>query len=250
MLTYIAKVIETIQHGPNKWETLKVGVFRSEGESEEQVGEYNRNYSTLFNTFFHCTYGGKDYALYSPDYTVTRIMELPSCRDIGGEEPHSAGFCPVDFFVPRFIDREYTNAEGEKHRYRVNEPGPEHLGSRTQKFYGLDGKTGKQISVEKPDNPIGPLVYYPFGFVAGCIWGEDSSMKIRFLDLSEIENGVIKSDARFGYIEMPEGMPLNQAIQMGDYRYDFTDKISYITIALQKRFDLASGKMINEDPFA
>jgi len=250
MLTYTAKVIETIQHSPNTWNTHRVGVFRSEGEAEEQVGEYRRNYSTLFNTFFHCAYDGKDYALYSPDYTVTRIMELPSCRDIGGEEPHSAGFCPVDFYVPRYIDREYTNAEGERHRYRVNDPGAEYLEPRTQKFYRRDKRTGQQISVEKPDHPISPLLYYPFGFVAGCVWGDDSSWKIEFLDLSKIAGGMIKRDARFGYIEMPEGISLKQAINMGDFRYDLTDEISYVTIALQKRFDLASGKMIDDNPFS
>jgi len=250
MLTYTTKVIETIQHSPNTWETLRIGVFRSEGELEEQIGEYHRNYSTLFNTFFHCSYDGKDYALYSPHYTVTRIMELPSCRDIGGEEPHGGGFCPVDFYVPRYIDREYTIVEGETHKYRVNEPSAEYLGSRTQKFYRRDENTGEQISVEKPDQAISPLLYYPFGFVAGCIWGDDSSWKIEFLDLSEIANGVIQRDARFGYIEMPERMSLKQSINMGDFRYDLTDETSHVTIALQKRFDLASGKMLNEDPFA
>ncbi|HKE58985.1 MAG TPA: hypothetical protein VKB46_19880 [Pyrinomonadaceae bacterium] len=214
------------------------------------MGEYHRNYSALFNTFVHCSYGGKDYALYSPNYTVTRIMELPSCRDIGGEEPRSGGFCPVDFYVPRHIDREYTNLEGVSHRYRVNDPEAEYLGPRTQTFYRRDEKTGQQISVEKPDQAISSLLYYPFGFVAGCIWGDDSSWKIEFLDLSEITNGVIKREARFGYIEMPEGMSLTQAIDMGDFKYDLTDEISYVTIALQKRFDLASGKMIREDPFA
>jgi hypothetical protein len=94
------------------------------------------------------------------------------------------------------------------------------------------------------------VLCYPFGFVAGCIWGDDSSWKIEFLDLSEIANGVIKRDIRFGYIEMPEGMSLKQAINMGDFKYDLTDEISYVTIALQKRFDLASGKMLDEDPFA
>jgi hypothetical protein len=250
MLTYTAKVIETIEQGLYRWETLKVGVYRSEGQTEERVGEYHRNYPTLFNTFFHCSYAGKDYALYSPHYTVTRIMELPSCKDIGGEEPHTAGFCPVDFYVPRFIDREYTTVESERRRYRVNEPATEYLASRTQKFYRRDEKTGEQTWVEKPDRAIGPLLYYPFGFVAGCIWGDDNSWKIQFLDLSEIAHGVIKRDARFGYIEMPEGMSLEQAINMGDYQYDLTDEISYITIALQKRFDLTSGKMMAEDPFA
>jgi len=250
MLTYTAKVIETIHHSPNTWETLRVGVYRSEDDTQEQVGEYHRNYPNLYDTFFHCAYNGNDYALYSPDYTVTRIMELPTCKDIGGEEPHGGGFCPVDFYVPRYIDREYSNAEDERQRYRVNDPGAEYLEPRKQKFYRVDEKTGKQISVEKSDQAISPLLYYRFGFVAGCIWGDDSSWKIEFLDLSEIGNGTIKRDARFGYLEMPEGMPLRQAVNMADYRYDLTDEIKYITIALQKRFDLASGKMIAEDPFA
>src|ERR1051326_750983 len=250
MLGYIAKVLETIQHSPNTWETLKVGVYRLEDDKEELVGEYHRNYSALFNTFFPCSYDGKDYALYSPDYTVSRVMELPSCRDIGGEEPSSDGFCPVDFYVPRYIDREYIDVEGERHRYRVNEPKAEYLGPRTQKFYRRDEKTGDQISVEKPDYAIAPLLYYPFGFIAGCIWGDDSSWKIEFLDLSEIGSGVIKRDSRFGYIEMPDRMSLRQAINIGDFKYDLTDEINYITIALQKRFDLTSGKMLNEDPFA
>ena len=120
MPIYSAKVIETLSHSPKTWETIRVGIFRLDGDEEFQIGEYHRNYPRLFNTFFPCTYDDKDYALYSPDYTVTRIMELPSCQDIGGEEPHSAGFCPVDYYVPRFIDREFTTPEGEKSRYRVN----------------------------------------------------------------------------------------------------------------------------------
>jgi hypothetical protein len=102
-------------------------------------------------------------------------MELPSCRDIGGEEPHRVGFCPVDFFVPRYIDREYLTLEGKKRKYRVNEPDADDLNSQTTKYTPLDPKTGQRIVVEKPDYPISPLTYYPFGFVAGCIWGDDSS---------------------------------------------------------------------------
>ena len=246
METYTARVIEALNQGRPYWETLRVGVFRSDGDVEEQVGEYDRDYPSLFNTFFHCRYGDQDYALYSPQYTVTRIMELPSCRDIGGEEPHSMGFCPVDLYVPRYIDREYTNPKGEQSRYRVNNPKPEYLGARVQTFYRRDEETGKQESEETPDRPVGPVVYYPFGFVAGCIWGDDSSWKIEFLDLSEIHNGVIKRDARFGYIKMPVNMSLKDAVQMGDYQYDLTDEINYITIAVERRFDLATGKLMDD----
>jgi len=82
------------------------------------------------------------------------------------------------------------------------------------------------------------------------MWGDDGSWKIEFLDLSEIASVALKRDARFGYLEMPGDMSLRQAINMGDYRYDVTEEISYVTIARQKRFDLASGRMDDEDPFA
>jgi hypothetical protein len=250
MVTYTAKVLERIPDRPDAWNTLKVGVFRVDGEKEGQIGEYARNYGSLFRTFFHCKYNDKDYALYSPDYTVTRVMELPSCKDIGGEEPHSFGFCPVDYNVPCYIDREYITLEDKVRRYRVNDPSPDNLALSTTKYTPLDEKTGERIVIEKPDYPVSPVLYYPFGFVAGCIWGDDSSWKIQYLDLSEIEKGVIKREERFGYIAMPDELTLKQAISMADYQYDPDGEDAHsITIAIQRRFDLRTGKAIDVDPF-
>ncbi len=65
------------------------------------IGSYRRNYSTLFRTFASFRKDGRSFALYSPNYSATRVMELPSCRDLGGEEPNSFGFCPTDYFVPQ-----------------------------------------------------------------------------------------------------------------------------------------------------
>ena len=65
---------------------------------EELVGEYTRNYPSLFSTFFPFQAEGMDLALYSPSYTATRIFALPECVDLGGEEPGSYGFCPVEYF--------------------------------------------------------------------------------------------------------------------------------------------------------
>ncbi len=41
-----------------------------------------------------------------------------------------------------------------------------------------------------------------FGFVWGCVWGDDSSWKIQHLDLTGIQSGVIRRDDRFGYVEL------------------------------------------------
>ncbi len=64
------------------------------------IGRYQRNYDRFFNTFAPFKRNGRDYALYSPDYTCTRVMSLPDCKDVGGEAPDDGGFCPVDYFVP------------------------------------------------------------------------------------------------------------------------------------------------------
>jgi len=247
---YLAKVVSQIEYRPGTWNGVRVGVFRIEGKSEEQIGEYERNYPNLLRTFYHFQKDGKDYALYSPEYTVTRVMTLPSCEDLGGEEPSGYGFCPVDYYVPSYIEREYIDLNDEIHRHRVNEPSAEDLVAGTTKYTPLDEKTGERTVVEKPSYPVSPLLYYQFGFVAGCIWGDDSSWKIQYLDLSEAERGVIKREERFGYIAMPDQMTLKQAVNMKDYLYDPEEEWAHaITIVIQSRFDLRTGKAVDADPF-
>ena len=83
-----------------------------------------------------------------------------------------------------------------------------------------------------------------FGFVAGCIWGDDSSWKIQYLDLSEIEDGKIHRTERFGYIELPDGMSLKQAVDVSDYavgwdnEYNEPDREPFIAISCKKSFSL------------
>ena len=75
--TYTARVIEWIENGPGCWQSTRVGVFCG----DDKVGEYVRNYS-FKNEFFPFQQDGKWYALYSPDYTATRVLSLPDCRDL------------------------------------------------------------------------------------------------------------------------------------------------------------------------
>lgn len=247
MYTYTAKVLSKIEYPSGGWEGLKVGVFRIIGEKEEQIGEYERNYSPFFNTFYPFNKDEKEYALYSPDYTATRILELPSCKDIGGEERNSWGFCPTDYYVPSYLYKETvstTGGENKVSKYLVNEPEDSDLQENTYKYTTNDGN-----NVEILTYPTTPRLYYPFGFIAGCIWGDDSSWKIQYLDLSEVEKGVIKRDDRFGYIKLPEHLTLKQAIDMTDYNYDPEENYYQIKIAIQKDFDLRTGKIIDEDSF-
>lgn len=233
MYSYITKVIEKVENRPGTWNSIRIGVFRVEGDIKSQIGEYVRNYPTLFRTFYHFSKNGKDFALYSPNYTATRVMELPSCRDIGGEEPNSSGFCPTDYYVPSFVEKESVYVKGEINRHRCNEPSAESLVP-----FEINGFRSY---------PVSPLRYYPFGFVAGCVWGDDSSWKIQYLDLGEVEKGIIKREEKFGYIAIPNGLNLKQAIDLTDYLYDPNEEDAHlITIAIQKRFDLRTGKMVDE----
>jgi len=224
---YFVKVIGEIESQPGAGLGFRVGVFRSEGESEEKVGEYSRNYRHLYKTFYQFRKNEKDYALYSPSYSVSRVMELPSCKDIGGEEPSPDAFCPVDYYVPCYIEREWTKGSPVGQKYVVNEPSAENL---------IESEVCK---------PASPVLYYPFGFVAGCIWGDESSMKIQYLDLGQVEAGIIKRDERFGYIKMPDKLTLKDSIDLADYNCDSSEEDGYsIIISIQQRFDLRTGKVL------
>lgn len=243
METYIARVIDQIKNRPGTWQSIRIGIFRITNDTEDKVGEYVRDYPSPFSTFFPFTIDGCSYALYSPQYTVTRIMRLPSCEDIGGEERDQRGFCPVDYYIPSYVDREFLDASNVAYRYRITDPKPEDLLPSTQKWYPLDPQTGQRVETAKPTYPLGPLQYYPFGFVAGCMWGDDSSWKIQYLDLSHAAQGIIRREERFGYIALPDGITLKKAIRLSDYEYDSPDQ-RMVTIAIEKTFDLSTGNPV------
>jgi hypothetical protein len=125
--------------------SARVDIFDGDDGIACKIGSYERNHSGwCTDTLSPFLKDGRWFALYAPDYTTTRVMELPSCKDLGGEEHSGQGFCPVDYYVP--YDHPDVAAAGD-------------AGS--------------------------------FGFVAGCIWGDDSSWKIRYLDLSRASDGIV-----------------------------------------------------------
>src|SRR5208337_5283001 len=83
---------------PGCWDVNHVEVVQRDNGTV--LGEYKYNYCSIARTFHPFQLRGKWYALYSRDYTATRIMALPECKDLGGEERDGFGFCPTDYFVP------------------------------------------------------------------------------------------------------------------------------------------------------
>jgi hypothetical protein len=81
--------------------------------------------------------------------------------------------------------------------------------------------------------------------VSGCYWGDDMSWKIQYLDLSEVERGIIRRDDRFGYIAQPEKCTLEQAICL--CAYEPTRGYHVVEIAVQTAFNLRTGQRYRDD---
>jgi hypothetical protein len=128
------------------------------------------------------------------------------------------GFCPVGFFVPDWWD--------------VNDgsiiPGSE--------YWDADR--------EWPNGD--------FGFVWGCEWGDDSSWKVQYLDLSRVQQGVVRREERFGYVELAtisyrspcfalEGEGAEKSKPPGFIRVARWRGVSRVTFAVAMAFDLESG---------
>lgn len=188
--------VTPLSFGNSGWNYLIVEI--QESATGKTLGGYTRTYGSLYSTFHPFVQDGKEYALYSKDYTATRVMSLPDCVDLGGEEKNAHGFCPTGYYVPQpndAIRREWDEV-----------PDPT-----------LDGK---------------------FGFVCGCVWGDDSGgWKLEYLDLSKITEGILKREARFGYLQVPVAADeLEKAIDLRNYAVD--EGRRRVSISIEVDFDV------------
>ncbi|WP_395752704.1 hypothetical protein [Prosthecobacter sp.] len=208
---------------PGTWDSTLVRVFKRRPHETERdfVCELERNYS-LLQTFEPFRKGGREYALISRNYTQTAVLDLASGMVIAeeSEDAPGGGFCPVGFYVPDWWD--------------VND------GSV------IPGSPYWDQDYEWPNGE--------FGFVWGCQWGDDSSWKIQYLDLTRIEEGIIRRDDRFGYVEVAtEGYrsasidaqrsPEDERSKPPSFISIFrNDGKTNVTFAVEMAFDLESGK--------
>lgn len=185
---------------PGRWTTVHVEVL----EQARVIAEYDRNYAML-QTFEPFRQGETHYALISPDYTATSVLDLATGEVVAAEEPDSFGFCPVGFYVPDWHD-----VYGQGHAY------PGTLTWRSD-YEWLTGD---------------------FGFVWGCVWGDDSSWKVQYLDLSAIRDGVLRRDERFGYVKLA----VNPALEAREFiRVQQWQGHQLVEFAVEVSFDLSTG---------
>lgn len=156
-------------NGAGVMNSTQVEVFeRGDGVTMRRVAGFERNLpGAPFEPFRQ---GSRHFALVSRDYTRTAVLDLDTGEIIAEEKetPHGGGFCPVGFYVPDWWDVHDAST-----------------------FPGIDAW---DAGCEWPDGR--------FGFVWGCVWGDDRSWKIQYLDLGRVAERAITRDARFGYVEL------------------------------------------------
>lgn len=189
---------------PGEWTQVHVRVLKD----GEPVARFDRNYS-LLQTFEPFRQRSRDYALIAPQYTGTSVMDLETGTVIASEEVRGDGFCPVGFYVPDWHD--------------VN-----------------DSSTIPSARYWDTDNewPVGD-----FGFVWGCVWGDDTSWKVQYLDLSRITEGVLVRDDRFGYVALATDPKVHPKEFIELWSEDGKPRVRF---KVELPFDLATGAVDSE----
>jgi hypothetical protein len=126
-------------------------------------------------------------------------------------------------------------------RLRKQMPTAEDLGPRDVSWPPIPGGRPRE---ERIHIPVGPLSYHPFAFVAGCIWGDDTFRKLQYLDLSRAADGILQRDDRFGYVELPDDLPLDRAVDLEDFQGDdpADDDAHQLRITHVTRVDVRTGQ--------
>jgi hypothetical protein len=197
-----------------------VEVLRRGESGLKPAASYFRNHA-LYWTFEPFRQGAREFALISRDYTATAVLDLATGEVIAEEAEAQTGFCPVGFYVPDWWD--------------VNDgsviPGSEYWSS------DYEWPTGD------------------FGFVWGCVWGDDASWKVQHIDLSRVSEGVITRSERYGYLELAQhtwvppwldeerGLATPTSKPPPFLRVYKSSGVPHVNIASELRFNLWSGEL-------
>jgi hypothetical protein len=220
------KYFVTLSAKPNRpgtWDSTHVKVFRRSPSTDDSqpICEYDRSYAML-QTFEPFRQRNREFAMISQDYTRAAVLDLDSGTVIAEEartDPPRNGFCPVGFYVPDWWD---LHDDSEI-------PGSEHW-------------------CADDEWPTGD-----FGFVWGCCWGDDSSWKVQYLDLTRVQQGVIRRDDRFGYVELATSGYMTPCLTRNHEAHKCSDPphfitvssyggVTKVTLAVEMVFNLDSGK--------
>src|SRR5262249_28536707 len=140
------------------------------------------------------------------------------------------GFCPVELYVPRYKSVVRINKNGEpSESWKFEDEGEKYDCDKTDSF-------GNSVTV-------GSWQSLGIGFVAGCLWGDDSTWKLEVFDLSRAAQGILSRSARFGHLQLANKFPLAKAVRL--HRYPPASLRA--DILQQQEWDVTSGALI--DPY-
>jgi len=214
---------EQVKNQPGTWNSIKVSIFRD----EKLIGEYLRNYSNYGSqTFYPFKAGGEWYALYSANYTATRVMKLYEDRieDWCGEESSAHGFCPVEIYIPQFIHSKHKLFSDKDTTY--------------DNYYVDCDSEIEEFNSEMASDDFVSHNYCDFGFLCGCVWGDDTSWKLRYIDLSKIPDKVLTITDKFGYWELANNLTLRQSIRMDGWEPGH----DWVCLTRQEHFNLKTDE--------
>lgn len=197
---FVLKGISCPEDKEGHWPTSALLVYR-EGIL---MGGYRRLYPSYGKeTFMPFSWEGQWYALYSADYTCTRVLRLHAdvIEDWCGEEAAGTGFCPTEFYTPQVFK----------------------LPGEDSSIWCFNAKNNYPTYAEflaEAQECGAPPEYPGFGFLCGCIWGDDSDWKLRYVDYSKVADKILLIDERFGYHPLPK-QPLAECVDLSCWEPDF-----------------------------
>lgn len=194
-----------VSNGPGYWNSTKVSIFKN----DILIGEYLRNYSSYGkDTFYPFEISNQWYALYSSNYTATRVMKLneDSIEDWCGYDLDPNGFCPVEYIVPKYHTfkssvKSHNGTIKEFEYYSVD------IDVNDEQEFVDEANTGEFISTQ----------YTDFAFMSGCVWGDDSCWKLAKIDLSKVPEKILTITEDLGYWQLPNNLPLKKCVNMSNW---------------------------------
>jgi len=197
-------VTSNIDNGPGVWDSTKVSIYRE----DLLIGEYIRNYSSGgHKTFYPFLIDKQWYALYSANYTATRVMKLndTDIEDWCGEEKSAHGFCPAELYIPCY----------NKFHGKINLV--EKISEYDYYTFDNEYKNVNDFENERNQAEFVERKYCDFGFLSGCVWGDDSSWKLRYIDLTKVPEKILEITDKFGYWELPNDKELRDCINFSGW---------------------------------
>lgn len=223
-----------IDNGSGHWKSTLCHIFCDEVEIGSYLYRYYNSAEKIFQPF---NINGKDYAIISTDYTTVSFITLPDCTPVvltDESKENLSDHCPVECWIPRYKEIR-TEYEAEM---ILGHP------SGVKDFYVYFDDS----EIREPKDPESfelPIHYHDFGFVAGCVWGDDSgNWKVNFLDLSGIEKGEVfytsEGKREWTYKQLPSNLTMKQAIKIDRWSADERYRIEW---AVPEYYDLENGKL-------